>query len=101
MMRPALDHPSPAQHDDLVAVADGGEAMRDDNAGAAAPPQAVVDRLLDAGIERGCRLVEDQDGRVADQRAGDLDPLALTAGEIAAVLGDEAVVVAGADSDVL
>ena len=55
-----------------------------------------ADRLLDMalgfGIERGGRLVEQDDRRVLDQRPRDGDALALAAGELQAVLADLRVV---------
>ena len=51
-----------------------------------------VERLLDdrfvLGIDRGKRLVEDQDRRVAQQRSSDCQPLALAAREKQAALAD-------------
>jgi hypothetical protein len=40
-------------------------------------PKAAQQLLLGRGIERAGRLVEDQDSRIADQRAGDAEQLAL------------------------
>src|SRR5207244_6802029 len=37
---------------------------------------------LRGGVEGGKRLVEDEDGRVGGERAGDRDPLALAAAEL-------------------
>src|SRR5262252_10781421 len=42
----ALDDLAVLHHDDLVGVANRAEAVRDDDAGAAAAPQAVVDVQL-------------------------------------------------------
>ena len=60
-------------HDDLVGVDDGREPVGDDDDGAAA--HRVLERLLHAGfrfvVERRGRLVEQQDRRVAHERAGD------------------------------
>ena len=55
--------------------------MRDDDRGApgAQPPQRGEHGLLRDRVERGRRLVEDQDRRVLQQRAGDAEPLALAA----------------------
>ena len=52
-------------------------------------------------IERGGRLVEHEDRRIADQRARDLDALALAAAEIGAAFVDMAIVVAGPRRDVV
>ena len=55
-------------------------------------PQVALDDLLALGVERRGRLVEDQDARIADQRAGDGDALALAAREVGAALVDDRVV---------
>ena len=86
-----------AKHDDDIGVADGGEPVRDDEAGAAL--HQFLERLLHEpfafGVERAGRLVEDQDGRVLEQRAGDGDALALAAGDFDAPLADEGRVAFG------
>src|SRR5690349_10690940 len=79
------------EDDDFVAVPDGAQTMGDDDAGAAAPTQVRADALLGAGVEGAGGLVEDEDGRGADQRPGDLQSLTLPAGEVASVLFDWAV----------
>ena len=48
----------------------------------AKPRQEVEDLRLHRGVERRGRLVEQQDLRLQDQRAGDRDALALAAGEL-------------------
>ena len=48
----ALDHPALAEHDDLLAVADGAEPVGDDQAGAAAAAEVVVDQGLGHRVER-------------------------------------------------
>ena len=44
------------------------------------------------GIEVGGRLVQDQDGRVANHRSRNGDPLTLAAGKTAALLADDRVI---------
>ena len=68
--------------------------MGDDQAGAAAPAQVVVDDPLGLRVERAGRLVEDQQAGVAHQGPGDLQPLALAAGEVPPLLGDGRAVAA-------
>ena len=92
-MRSPFNDPALLQHDDLVAVADRTKAMRDDDAGAAATAQIIVDDLFGYWIERAGRLVEDDDGRVGNEGPGDLDSLALAAAEIRAAFIDIAVIV--------
>src|SRR5262249_43151278 len=43
MMRPALGDQAALEDDDLVGVADGAQPMGDDQAGAAAPPEVLID----------------------------------------------------------
>ena len=52
----------------------------------------LLDDALALVVERARRLVEDQDARIGDQRAGDRDALALAAREAAAALADDRVV---------
>ena len=82
------------QHHDLVGVAHGRQAVGDDEGGAARHQR--LERLLDARlrrrVERAGRLVEDQDRRVLEQRAGDGQALALAARQGRAALADQGVV---------
>jgi hypothetical protein len=60
------------------------------------PAHQVVERFLDfllgRRVDRRGRLVEDQDARVDEQRAGDRDALPFAAGERLAAFADQRVV---------
>ena len=82
-MGPSLDHPAVVEDDDLVGVPHGREPVGDGDRGAT-PGQGVeglLDGTLGLGVECAGRLVEHQDPRVAEQGAGDGEPLLLPAGE--------------------
>src|SRR4029079_9440098 len=53
------------------------------------------------GVERACRLVEDQNRRVLQDRACDRDPLALAPGKLDSALTPERVVAVGQRLDEL
>ena len=55
-----------------------------------------LDQLLALGVEVAGGLVEDEDLRRCEDRAGDRQPLALAAGQLDAALADERVVAARA-----
>ena len=59
------------------------------------PAQTAQDRLLDARVDRGGRVVEDEDGRPADQRAGEREALALAARQVGAALAEGRVEATG------
>src|SRR5690606_37693360 len=82
VVRAALDDAALVHDEDLVRALDGGEAVRDDEGGAAAAERAqpVADEGLALGVEAGGGLVEDEDARVGDDGARDGDALALAAG---------------------
>ena len=63
--------------------------------------QRVVDLLLDLHVDGRRRVVEHEDRRVHEQRAGDRDPLALPAREREAALADDGVVALGHLADEL
>ncbi len=63
-MGAALNDPALVQDDDLVAVPDGGEAVGDDQAGAAPPAQVPVDELLGQGVEGAGGLVQDEEAGI-------------------------------------
>src|SRR5262249_14294466 len=81
------------EHDDAFGVAHRREAMRDDYRRPIALQEVErgADGLLVDGVQmRGC-LVEDQDRRVLQERAGDGDALALTARQLRAPLADDRI----------
>ena len=63
--------------------------------------QAEADPRLGRGVDRGGRVVEDQDPRVDDERARDREPLALAARERDAALADHRLVAVGQPLDEL
>jgi len=87
--------------EDLVHGAEGGEAMGDADDGAIFGE--VVDGFLDfgfgLGVEGGGGFVEDEDGGVADEGAGDGDALALSAREAEATFAERGVVTVGEGFD--
>ena len=72
------------QHHDLVGAADGGEPVRDHDHGAVRHQigQRPLHQHFGFGIEVRGGLVQNQDGRVLEQRAGDGDALPLAAAEL-------------------
>ncbi len=103
VVRAHLDHAAALQHDQPVRLAQRAQPMGDGDR--RAPLDQVVQRLLDLalrlGIDRAGGLVQDQDPRVDQQRAGDRDPLPLAAGEGLAALADQRIVAVGQPQDEL
>src|ERR1051325_8219688 len=89
-----LDDAAVREDDDLVHLRQCAETVRDADDGAVV--LEVFDGSLHLGlrlrIERGGRLVEREDGRVADERARDGDALALAAGKVHTALADHRLV---------
>ena len=83
--------------EDLVGSADGGEAVGDDEGGAALHEEieAVLDHGFGLGVEGAGGFVEDEDAGVGEDGAGDGDALALAAGELDAALAYDGVVLLG------
>ena len=73
---------------------DRREPVRDHQRGAALAQfgDRFLHVVLGFRVERRGRLVEQDDRRILDQRARDRDALALSAGELQAVLADRRVV---------
>ena len=82
-MRAALDRLAARNHDDLVHFDHRGQAVRRPDHGAPLrhPQECAVDRGFRGLVERGGRLVEQQDRRVLHQRAGNRHALFFAAGE--------------------
>jgi len=71
-MRPLLDDPAVVDHQELVGIADGAQAMGDHEAGPARheAEQSLVDAGFGACIDAAGGLVEDKDRRVGDDGPG-------------------------------
>ena len=82
------------EHHDLVGAADGGQPVRDHDHGAVL--HQVGQRLLHQhfrfGVEMRGGFVQNQDGRVLEQGAGDGDALPLAAAQPHAAVADHRLV---------
>src|SRR6185437_4082823 len=76
-----LDQPAPIERDDAVRAPHCRQAVCDDEHRAAPRDvlHVVLNNTLALVIERAGRLIEDQDARIGDERAGDRNALALAA----------------------
>ena len=81
VMPSVLDDAAALDRDDAVRDRDRGKPMRDDEHGTSLrdPAHIVLDHPLTLVVERARCLVEDEDARIADQRASDRNTLALPA----------------------
>lgn len=84
-------------HDDAVGLLHGGDALRDDNLRRVRDlvVERLADHLVGLRVDRARGIVEDQDLRLLEQRAGDAQTLALAARHIRAALLDVGVVLVG------
>ena len=84
-------------HEDDVRTANRAEIMGDGDGRSSLHqrPQRSDDGFLGGGVQAGGRLVENQDRRIANDRPGNGDALALTAREGGAALADHGVVAVG------
>src|SRR6185369_590563 len=95
---PALLHDLAfVEHDDLVGAHDGAQPVGNDHGRAALQDVGHVgdDVALRLRVERGGRLVEHQQARIAIQRTRNAQPLDLTARKSRAALADELLVALG------
>ena len=92
-----LDDVTVLHHQDHVGVADGRQAVGDHEGGAVGPQcrHGLLDQHLGAGVDRGGRLVQDQQGRVGEEGAGDGDQLPLPRRDVGPLLLDRGVVALG------
>src|SRR5712671_465346 len=97
VMRAALDDTAVAQNDDLVGVAHGRSAVRDQNGSAPVhdAPQACEDALFGLRVHAGERIVKDQYAWVADNGAGNGGALLLASGEGDAALANYGFIFVG------
>ena len=81
-MRAFGHQPAFVQHQDFVGVEDGADALGDDERGV--PVHQRGERVLNVGLGRHVHgagaVVQNEDGRFAQQRAGNRNALLLPAG---------------------
>ena len=101
VVRALLDDVAVANYQDHVGVADRGQAVCDNKAGAALHQRirGALNKLLGAGIDVGCRLVQNQRRAVGQNGAGNGHELALALRKVGAFLVDHKVVTAGERMD--
>src|SRR5688572_15609678 len=94
VVRAVLGEPPAIEHEDAVGVTNGGEPVRNDERGAPLeqPVHGFLHQRFALAVERAGRFVEDQDLRVAQNRARNGDALALPAGELRAAVAHHGVV---------
>ena len=94
VVRAARHDPALVQDDDLVGERDRREPVRDDHRRPALHhlAQRQLDPGLGGGVDRGGRVVEDENAWVHEQRTGDRDALPLAAREREAALADDGLV---------
>ena len=92
-VRAALRDPSAVKHQDPVRAQDRGEPVgnRDGGPALGEPGQGRLDEPLRHRVQRGCRLVKDQDLGVLEQHARNGQALLLAAGELVASLANHGV----------
>ncbi|KAK1241728.1 hypothetical protein MKX07_007551 [Trichoderma sp. CBMAI-0711] len=100
-MTPPLQQLALAQHENDIRILHRRQPMRDNHhrPALAGPLKGRLDKLLALRVERASRLVEQQDVRVADERAGDGDALLLAARERDAAGANVGVVAFGEGDD--
>ena len=102
-MLAALDDFAGAEHEHLVGIANGAQAVGNDETGAAGQQfvQSNLNLALGARVHAGRRFIQDQDVRIAQRRAGDGQKLALPLAETAAALAQQSLIAIGQALDEL
>src|SRR3954471_19251700 len=90
-----------AQDQDLIGISNCPQAVRDDKTGAARHQslQGLLNQRLGPGINAGRRLVENENGRVFQERSCDANALLFSDAELNATLADLSVVTARQPGD--
>ena len=87
----AFNDPAVFEDEDLVGVADRGEAVSDDEAGALdhEAVEGFLDEAFRLGIDAGGGFIEDEDGGIFEESAGDGDALFFADAEFDAAFTDD------------
>ena len=93
LMRALFDNAGLVDNNNAIGMLNGGQAMGDDQSGAAARQlgQRLLNGQFGGGIERGCGFIQNQDGWVLEEDPGDGHALLLPAGQLDATLADYGV----------
>lgn len=96
-----LDDVTVVEDDDLVGIADGTEAVGNDEGGASLHDgvHTSLYQLFGTGVDTGGRLVEDQDGGIGNGSTGNGKELALALAEVATVSAEHGMVAVGETTD--
>ena len=94
LVRALLDDAAVVHHEDGVGVADGGQPVRDHEARAVLHQlrHGLLDQHLGTRVDRAGRLVEDEDLRIGQERAGDRQQLLLALRDVGRVVVEHRVV---------
>mgnify|MGYP005858839049 FL=1 len=100
-VRALLNNLAMVDHDDIIGIPDGAQAVRDDKAG---PPlhqaqQRLLDTRLGTRVNTRGRLIKDQDGRVGQNGPSNRQKLALPLTEVACPLREHRLVGLGQLAD--
>jgi len=92
-MRPNADDPAIVKHNDAVGRADSTRPLGHHKNGHILRllPESLTQRRICGEIQRAGTVIQNQNLRRADQRAGNCQPLALPAGQIAPALLDHSI----------
>ena len=93
-MCPSLRYPVFGDDDDLIRAPDGGQPVRDGDGGPVFREflQALLDPAFALIVQGAGRFVQDQDGRILQEHAGNRDALFLSAGEAGAAFSHKGIV---------
>ena len=93
-MRAALDDFAAVDHENLIGPANRGQAVRDHEAGTPLHQRqhSLLDVHFGAGVDGAGRLIENQHGRVGQNRAGDGQKLSLPLRQVRAGFGQLGVI---------
>src|SRR5262249_39125658 len=91
-MRAALNHLSRIENDDLVAIADRAESMRNDYAGTLTSTNVTVDIALGLRIKRTRRFIENENRRITGECPRNLETLALSTAQVARIFSKTAFI---------
>ena len=89
------------EYDNLVTVAYGGKAVRDNNAGNTAIADGLNHFIFRFGVECGSGFIENENGRILRQHTGNFQALPLSAREIPSAAHQLMPVSAGKPHDVV
>src|SRR5262249_32285840 len=103
IVRSRVDHPAAVQHNNFISSMNRRESMRDHDRGSTLHQisKSPLNPSLRLSVQRGSRLIQNEDRRILEYSASNRNPFPLTARQLHTSLANQSVVTAAFQNKVV